>query len=230
MEYQEGDAVLCTVTKIVGTTVFANIEGAGEGSIILSEIAAGRIKNIREYVVPNKKIACKILRIQGDRIDLSLRRVSEKERKEVMEQYKKEKNAETLIRAIAGEASAKIIESIKKTGSLADFLQKARDNPALLADFFTEEQAAKIDKALAEKKEKLVELKKEFSLSCIQPDGIKRIREILKDDRIKYIAASKFTITIKARDFKQVNAEMNRVISQIEKSAKEKQCEFSVKE
>ena len=84
--FEEGDLVLCTVDRIVGTVVFVKIKSKDkeiEGSIVLSEIAPGRIRNLRDYVVPKKKIVCKILRIKGENIELSLRRVSQKERKEV---------------------------------------------------------------------------------------------------------------------------------------------------
>ena len=54
---EEGDMTLCTVDRIAGTVVFVKIEGEErEGSIILSEIAPGRIRNLRDYVIPKKKI------------------------------------------------------------------------------------------------------------------------------------------------------------------------------
>ena len=62
-----GDFAMCTVDRIVGTIVFVKIDGRGEGSIILSEIAPGRIRNLRNYVVPKKRIVCKVLRTSGDR-------------------------------------------------------------------------------------------------------------------------------------------------------------------
>ena len=80
-ELEQGDVVLCTVEKINGTIVFVNIDDLNkQGSIILSEIAPGRIRNLRDYVVPKKKIVCKVLR-ETDRGDLhlSLRRVTQKE-------------------------------------------------------------------------------------------------------------------------------------------------------
>jgi translation initiation factor 2 alpha subunit (eIF-2alpha) len=75
MELEEGTVVLCTVTKIVGTSVFVKLDDYNkEATIITSEIAPGRIRNLRDYVVPNKKIVCKILRIDNKgQIDLSLR-------------------------------------------------------------------------------------------------------------------------------------------------------------
>ena len=51
---QEGELVLCTVDKIMGTTVFVRLENNVEGTITLSEIAPGRIRNLRDYVAPGK--------------------------------------------------------------------------------------------------------------------------------------------------------------------------------
>jgi len=56
MALEEGEIVLCTVDRIVGTVVFVKIDGEEKnGSIILSEIAPGRIRNLREYVIPKKR-------------------------------------------------------------------------------------------------------------------------------------------------------------------------------
>ena len=38
-----------------------------------------------------KRIVCKVLRISSERVDLSLRRVTPKEKKQVIEEYKKKK-------------------------------------------------------------------------------------------------------------------------------------------
>src|SRR3990167_1613542 len=107
----EGDLVLCTVDRIVGTVVFVRIEGTNqEGSIITAEIAPGRIRNLREYVVPKKRIVCKVLRItpQGN-VELSLRRVTQKERKEAMEQDKQEKSHINIIKVVLGDKAESII-------------------------------------------------------------------------------------------------------------------------
>src|SRR3989338_2586976 len=91
-ELRENDVVLCAVTRIESTGVFAKIEEYDcEGAITLSEISPGRIRNIREFVSVGKKIVCKVLRKNNDRIELSLRRVSAKERDSILEHYKKER-------------------------------------------------------------------------------------------------------------------------------------------
>jgi len=75
MELEQGDLVLCTVERIEKTIVFVKVLVGNEeidGSIITSEIAPGRIRNIRDYVVPKKRIVCKVLRIsQNKNIELS---------------------------------------------------------------------------------------------------------------------------------------------------------------
>ena len=86
MELREDDVVMCTVKEIEGTTVFLEIEGNGTGTMVMSEVAAGRIRNLREYVFPKKKVVCKVFKIaNGGHIELSLRRVTGKEREEAQE-------------------------------------------------------------------------------------------------------------------------------------------------
>src|SRR3989338_8426687 len=117
-ELKEGDVVLCTVEKIVGTTVFVNIEGNGQGSIIVSEIAPGRIRNLRDYVVPHKKIVCKILKVGENYVNLSLRRVTLKEKKEVLDRYEREKSSLSILKSILKEKANDIAGKIKEESSL----------------------------------------------------------------------------------------------------------------
>ena len=98
---EEGQIVLCTVEKIVGTIVFVKLdEHDTEGTITFSEISPGRIRNIRDYVVPGKKIACKILRMTSHGIHLSLRRVKLKEKNELNEEIRKEKSSKAIIKTV----------------------------------------------------------------------------------------------------------------------------------
>jgi len=229
--FKEGDLVLCTVAEISKTVVFVRIEENGEGTIITSEIAPGRIRNIRDYVVPNKKIVCKIIKI-GDEgnIYLSLRRVSEKEKKEVMDRFEKEKTAASILKSVIKENFEKTIEEIKKASSLNEFLCKCRENPAELEKYMKKADAEKVCRILQEKKEKIVEVKKKFKLSSKNPDGIKIIKKILSSCQgsceIRYISAGNFTIRIKAGNYKEANTKVSKSLEEIEKQAKEKKADF----
>src|SRR3989344_1007448 len=115
---EEGELVLCTVTDISKTSAFATLDDYGKtGILITAEVAPGRIRNIRDYISPNKKIVCKVLRVDRERghIDLSLRRVSLKERKDVIERYKKDKDALSILnRVIESSKVDSIVSKIKE--------------------------------------------------------------------------------------------------------------------
>ncbi len=230
MEYNEGDIIICTVKDVVKTTVFVETETGIKGSIVFSEVAPGRIRNIREYVVPNKIIVCKVLDSRDDHLFLSLRRVKEKERKELIEQYKKEKSYHSIFKKIIGEESEKIISNIKSEHNLIEFLESARKNPKLLEKYFDKSQISKIEKVISEKKEKDKEIKQEFTLKSKEPNGIKVLKEILSIyDNIIYLGSSKYVIKITSNDLKKAGSQMNSILETIEKQAKKEKCDFLIK-
>ena len=193
MNIEEGDIVLCTVDRIIGTTVFVHIEKNGGGSIVFSEIAPGRIRNIRDYVVPKKKIVCKILRIKGDGIELSLRRVTQKEKKEILNHYSQEASYIKMINSILGEKAKKIIDKIEKKSYVYDFLQEAKSNPEVLESAFPKDASKKIMEILESQKPKQIALKKEIFLASANSEGLNDVKEILGnlgDIEVKYISAA----------------------------------------
>ena len=231
MEIEEGSAVLCTVKKIEGTTVFLNIEDDGEGSMMLSEVAAGRIRNLREYVFPNKKIVCKILKISNGHIELSLRRVTGREKQEVLEKYKKEKKLSALLKNIISNPS-EIIKGIKKEHDFLTFFENAREDPKILEKYFTKEQKERLIKLLVEKIEREKEVKEVFKLSSLSPSGIIEIKEVLKipEAELHYLGSSQFSITAKASDFKEANKKIQIFLEHIKQKAKQKHLIFEHKE
>ena len=81
---EDSELVICTVTKINPGSVFVNIDEYDRSGLIhISEISPGRIRNIRDYVKEGKKVVCKVLHVDSNKghIDLSLRRVSDGQRK-----------------------------------------------------------------------------------------------------------------------------------------------------
>lgn len=229
MEIKEDDIVLCTVKRVEGTTVFVEIEGNGEGSIVMSEIAAGRIRNLRDYVTINKKIVCKVLRVSDNDIRLTLRRVTAKERDEAKERYQKEQTIRKLIKVI--KAPDKIVDEIKKELSLSDFFDKARVSLEIIEKFFSKSQTEQLTKLIAEKREKDKEAKQTILLKSQSDSGIKEIKEVLsiqeaKNLDIRYLGSSKFSISTKAKDFKEANHRIQLAIEAMKLKAKERKLLF----
>ena len=233
MELEEGDIVLCTVESISKASVFVNIEDTQEqGSIVMSEIASGRIKNLREFVVPKKRIVCKVLRISGNRIELSLRRVTQKERDERLNQEKLERSYASVIKAIVKEKSEEILKKIKEKSDVYNFIQDSIENSKELEKIAGKENSKKILEIIQEQKQKNSEIKKEFTLKSTNPEGIKIIKDILhpEQENIHYISAGKYMLKIIDKDKKTADKKSKEILEEIEKQAKKKGAEFSIKE
>jgi len=230
MEVETGDVLLCTVDKIVGTTVFVNIENFEiPGTIILSEIAAGRIRNLRDYVVPKKVIVCKVLRVHKDHLELSLRRVSQKEKKEILERHKSEKSFENLLKSVLNGKENEVIGKIKKDGSISEFLESSKKDPSKLAKLIGKSESDKVLEILSKQKKKKISLKKEIKFSSKKPDGLNKIKEILgkfKDVEVRYIAAGRYSIKSENETIKRADQRLKEVLEFVEKEAKKEKIEF----
>lgn len=233
MELEQGDILSCTVDRIAGTTVFVKIDGEEKpGTIHLSEIAPGRIRNLREYVVPKKTIICKILKIANDHIELSLRRVKEKEKKELIEQNKLEKSYSAILKTILKEKTPEAVKEIKKQDRVYNFLEKAKEDSKELEKIIGKKDASKILDILKAQKQKTIILKKEIKFHSTQPDGLKLIKDILgkiKEAEITYLGSGKYSLKREDKDVKTADTKLKEIIEQIEKQTKEKEIELHYK-
>jgi len=227
---EEGDLVLCTVKKVTNTITFVELSNGQEGTIISSEIAPGRIKLMRQYVVPNKKIVCKILEISGNNISLSLRRVNSKERKEVMQSFKESQAINVAFKQIFKEDEEKIKNKIlEEFENLEEFIKSAKDNDSLISKYIPKEKEEAIKKMII-KKRRNETLKQNIKIKCLEDDGVQRIKKIFdlenKNIAITYISAGEFKLKLTVEDFKQGKKEMAETLEELEKRAKENNCEF----
>ena len=229
MKLKEGDLVLCTVKKIDKTTIFLDIENNGEGSMVLSEVAAGRIRNLRDYVTINKKIVCKVLKVENNHTELSLRRVTGKEKEDILDKYKKEKSLVKMLETII-KNSGEIINKIREEHNLVSLFEDIASSSSILKKFFSKEELEKLTKIITEKTDKEKTVKKLFKLSSISSNGLTEIKDILnlEDVEINYLGSSKFSITAKAKNFKEANKKLSSALEQIQHKAKQKNAQFEI--
>ncbi|MBI2549900.1 S1 RNA-binding domain-containing protein, partial [Candidatus Woesearchaeota archaeon] len=105
---EDNELVFCTVTSVQSHSVFVKLEEYGlSGMIHISEVAPGRVRNIRDFVVENKPAVCKVIGINKERghIDLSLRRVTEGLRRAKLNEIKQEQKAEKIVELVAKQLS-----------------------------------------------------------------------------------------------------------------------------
>jgi len=227
---EEGNLVLCTVKKVTNTITFVELPNSKEGTIVSSEIAPGRIKHMRQYVVPNKKIVCKILEISGNNINLSLRRVNSKEKKEVMQAFKQSQAINVAFKQILGKDEEKIKKKIlEEFEDLKEFVKATRNDEALISKYIPTEKIDAIKK-VAEKRKGKQELKQNIKIKCLEDDGVTKIKKIfdVKDDNIivSYISAGNLKLKLIVEDFKEGKKRMTEILEELEKQAKENNCEF----
>ncbi len=233
MNLEVGEIVFCTVDRIVGTTVFVHIENNGEGSIVFSEVASGRIRNIRDYVVPKKKIVCKVLRISGNHIDLSLRRVTLKEQKELKEKYKQERSFISILKTVLKEDADSVIKKISKEEGIHGFLEKIKSDSKELETLIGKQNSKKVMEILGTQKQKIATIKKEIILKSSDPNGLglEKIKNILgkiNDVEVRYISAGRYSLKKEDSDLKQADQKLREILEAIEKAAKKSGMDFSI--
>jgi len=231
---EEGDLILCKVKEVTNTITSVEMPDGEEGTIISSEIAPGRIKLMRQYVVPNKQIVCKVLKIEGNHAHLSLRRVTSKEKKEVMQKFKQTQAINIAFKQILDKDEEKIKEKILKDfENLPSFIDKIKEDEKIISKYIPKEKQEAIKK-ISEKRKKNEELKQNIKIKYLEDDGIKKLKEIFNLDNknisITYISAGNFRLKLKVQDFKQGKKEMAEIIEELEKRAKKYNCEFHATE
>lgn len=230
-EYKMGDIVNCKVIAIEQAAVIVETDKGAKGSIAMSEVAAGRIRNIREYVIINKQIVCKVLAAHTDHLELSLRRVTGKEREEIEEQRRKERTLLTILKSITKNAEA-IKKKIEEQEPLASFFDKLKADPAVIKPFVIKEEAEKIMQAVQAKDAAPKQVTKTITLTTTSETGLQDIQTVCAELplSIRYMGSGKFTITAEGKEFKQAHAKIAEALTLIEKRAKEKKVLYSVKE
>lgn len=234
---EPGDLVLCTVERIDNTIVFVKFFYKGreiDGSIATYEIAPGRIRNLRDYVVPKKKIVCKVLRVsERGNVELSLRRVTPKEKKEVMDREGQERAYISILKKVLGDKTQEKIGEIQKEESLVDFFQSAKEDPKKLEKLVGKTESEKILAIINVQKQKKIAIKRELSLKSDSCDGMEKIKKILADfegAEIRYVAGGKYSIKMESENIKKTDNKLREIISMIEKRAKENKVDFGILE
>lgn len=245
---EEGEFVLCTVTKIYHNSIFANLdEYQKSGMIHISEISPGRIRNIRDYVVEGKKIVCKILRVNKEKgyIDLSLRRVNENQRRNKINDTKKEQIAEKIITTVAKQTkqdpiklSKDIYEKIKEKyiGIYGFFESAIKDKNVLdelkLQTEITEVLATNIQERI---KPKEFKVKKVFMMQTYAPDGVELIKDILKkiDEsgiKVVYEGGGRYRMELVSDSYKDAEKKIHEKEEMIEKVMEKNEGVFELLE
>ena len=225
------DLVLCKVTKIYPNSVFVNLlEYNDSGIIHISEVAPGRIRNLRDYVSVGRQIICKILRIDKERghIDLSLRRVNSNQRREKLDEIKQEIKSESIVKNLAKRVNMpykKLYEDLTKaifkeySHLHLCFKDVADGETDLISLNVSKKVADPLTEIILDKfKPKKITIEGEIKLQTYEEAGVTKIKDILtKIEKVSetitlfYLGAGRFKLVIEDFEYKPAEDNFSKV-------------------
>jgi translation initiation factor 2 subunit 1 len=234
---EAGEIVVCTVREITSHGIYVNLDqyDGTNGFLHVSEISTGWVRNIDRVAKVSQKLVLKVIRVNKSRreIDLSLRQVTNEERRAKVIEWKREERALAITDAVKkklGIDDARERELRHKLeeefGTLYAALEAAaRKGAAALSPAGLPEREAKAVAELAS--EKIVPARYEVGalveVSSRSSEGIEQVKKTLTaaantgsaDVHITYAGAPRYRVRITADDYKQAEKAMDSVIEKI---------------
>lgn len=234
---EPGEVVVSTVREITSHGIYVNLDqyDGTNGFLHVSEISTGWVRNIDRVAKVSQKLILKVIRVNRTRreIDLSLRQVTNEERRAKVIEWKREERALAIIDGVKNkigfdDAHAKEIRQKleEEFGTLYVALETAaRKGVTGLAPVGLPENEAKVIAEIAA--EKIVPPKYEVGalveVSSRSPEGIEQVKKTLlaaasepsAEVHISYAGAPRYRVRVTADDYKQAEKALDSVIEKI---------------
>jgi len=233
-----GDLVIATIETVTDYGAYAKLDEFDKrGLLHVSEISSSWIRNIRDFVREGQKVVLKVLRVNHDKghIDLSLRRVTKRERIEKVMMWKKERKAEALMRGVAEKIGLPADEVYEQAGALIEekydlyeaFEKAAVEGSEALTDIGVPQNIAEVFAQVAEERihVKMVKVRGMLEIKVAKPNGVKVIKEAFrktKSEKIKdakttlyVIAAPKYQLEVQAENYKRAEDVMQKAADNV---------------
>jgi translation initiation factor 2 subunit 1 len=242
------ELVVCKIVKIFPHSALAElIEYRKRGLIHVSEVALKWVKNIREFLKINQFVVCQVMRVDGEDISLSVKRVRREESDRRLNEFKRETKAEKALELTAKEMKKTLDDAYREVGYLLQeefgSIQKAFEFAVKNPDLLKSKGVPKawlepiIKTAQKSYTEKEYQVKAKLNIVCYGPQGIKIIKKALSDVEgdgleVRYVSAPKYQIIGRGKNFKELKARVQGAAERIssELSSNKGTCEFEIKE
>lgn len=241
-----GELVICKITKIHPNSAFAKlIEYDTNGMIHVSEVALKWVRDIRDFLKENQYVVCRVMRIEGDSISLSVKRVRKEDAERRLNEFKRENKAEKMLELVGKKLKKSLSETYEEVGyklqeefgSLVKAFEFALKNPDLLKSKGIPKNWIDALTEIAKKSysEKVYEVKAKLNLVCYQSDGVDVIKSILSDVEgdgleVKYISAPEYMLVGKGKNYKEIETKIRNAAENIVKEVKKQkgECSFEI--
>jgi translation initiation factor 2 subunit 1 len=234
-----GDLVIATIETVTDYGAYAKLDEYNKrGLLHVSEISSSWIRNIRDFVREGQKMVLKVLRVYTEKghIDLSLRRVTKREKIEKIKSWKKDRKAEALLREVAEKVGLPNEEVYEKAGILIEekyglyegFEKVVKEGAEVLTKIGVPESLAKAFAEVAEERihVKMVKVKGTLEIRCMKPNGVKIIKdsfldakkaEKTKDADVRFyvVAAPNYNVEVLAENYKRAEEVLQKVAQSV---------------
>lgn len=232
-----GEVVVCTVREITSHGIYVNLDQYDgiNGFLHVSEITTGWVRNIERVAKVSQKLVLKVIRANKVRreIDLSLRQVTNEERRAKVIEWKREERAIAIMGVVKkklglDDAQARSLKEKLEDqfGTLYEvFEMAARKGERGLSPLGLPEKVAKVIAETAA--EKIVppsyEVGALVEISSKSPNGIEQVKKTLlaaassppAEVRITYAGAPRYRVRVTADDYKQAEKALDGVLEKI---------------
>ena len=230
---ERDELVVCRITKLYPNSAFAKlVEYNRTGMVHVSEVASRWVRDIREFVKENQYVVCRVMKVEGDHIFLSIKRVAREQANSKLGEFKRERKAEKMLE-LAGKGMGRDIEQCYEEigyrlqdefGSLSKAFEFALKDPELLKSKGIPGEWVKVLSDIAAKSyiEKEYEVKASMRLVSYEPDGLGVIKNALSGAEkngleVKYISAPKYVLIGRGKNHKELEAKVSRIAGEIAK-------------
>ncbi len=240
---ENNELVIAKIRKIMPYGAFCVLPEYNdmEAFLHISEVSTGWVKNIHEFISEGQKHVVKVTRVDShkNQVDISIRRVSDNEKKKKLEFIQREKRVENLLKlAIEGSKAKLGWEEVRNK------IEEVYDDPyeALVEAMEKGEKAfeeIKLPKPLVKSlvsvakkniKKPTVTISGIISLTCYGSNGVDNLKKVLAvgEDNVKlsYLGAPRYKISLTASDYKAAEKKLSSVLKQIKGFAEKSDCEF----
>ena len=243
---EQGEIVLATITKIMDHGAYVTLDEYDgiQGFLHISEIAPGWIRSVNKFVREGDKKVLLVKKVNPERgdVDLSLKQVSNDQKKQKLKEVKKFEKGKTLLQSVQEKAKLsdneieKLEDSIySKFDSVYDaFLEIGRNGISSVKDLkLSKKTSTAIEEICSKIKLPSVEIRGIMEITNNKSDGVEIIKKTLLDAMkkdstidITYLGAPKYRLSIKAEDFKTAEKSLKPIIEEIQKNIEKKSGTF----
>ncbi|AWR97664.1 translation initiation factor IF-2 subunit alpha [Acidianus sulfidivorans JP7] len=253
---REGEILVATVKQVFDYGSYVTLDEYGNLQAFLpwSEISTRWVKNIRDLIKEGRKIIVKVIRVDRKKgtVDVSLKKVNDDERRKKNAQWKKIQKLDKILEIVSqklGKSEKEAWQEVAwkledKYGDVFDTLIKAsKEGEKILLDAGVPEIWIKplLEEAIKHNEEKKVKDYSIITLRTLDPDGVEKIKKILKEAinedeegeyviKIYTIGAPRYRIDVLGTDPKLVGEKLSKIVEKIQKEGKAEGIEIGVQE